>query len=99
MCENRCSLFQVALILNSQLGAKLVKLFKKQTYFVKKVDYGVKKIYFMEKYEHKSRKKGMNLCIQKLYCAKYRIIIMLFVYFCLHFVALNAEKMTDEVLG
>ena len=24
---------------------------------------------------------------------------MLFVYFCLHFVALNAEKMTDEVLG
>ena len=30
---------------------------------------------------------------------RYRNIIMLFVYLCLHFVALNAEKMTDEVLG
>ena len=30
---------------------------------------------------------------------RYRNIIMLFVYLCLHFVALDAEKMTDEVLG
>ena len=87
------------MVLHPHLGAKLVKLFEKQTYFVKKVDYGVKKIYFMEKYEHKSRKKAWIFAFKNYIVQKYRIIIMLFVYFCLHFVALNAEKMTDEVVG
>ncbi len=56
--EYRCSLLQVAMVLHPHLGAKLVKLFEKQIYSVKNVDYSVKKIYFLEKYEHKSRKKA-----------------------------------------
>lgn len=54
--ENRCSLFQVTMVLPPHLGAKLVKLFEKQTFFVKNIDFGIKKIYFLEKCEHKSRK-------------------------------------------
>ncbi|MCI6403863.1 MAG: hypothetical protein MR820_07230 [Prevotella sp.] len=53
----------------------------------------------MEKYEHKSRKKAQIFAFKNNIVQRYRNIIMLFVYLCLHFVALDAEKMTDEVLG
>ncbi|MCI6371378.1 MAG: hypothetical protein SPD44_09460 [Prevotella sp.] len=72
---------------------------KNKYFLLKKVDYGVKKIYFLEKYEHKSRKKAQIFAFKNNIVQRYRNIIMLFVYLCLHFVALDAEKMTDEVLG
>lgn len=62
------------------------------------MDYSIKKIYFLEKYEHKSRKKVQIFVLENIIVQEYENIIMLFVHLCLHFAALNAETVTCEVL-